>query len=40
MDDVEDQTDTLSSFVKQNTNRSKRSPRQMNGRYDYDKNTI
>ena len=43
MDDVQDQNDTLSNFMKQNSNRShKESPRKnMKNRYGYDdKNTI
>lgn len=41
MDDVEDQNDTLSSFVKENSHMSQRQNRRSkNQRYDFDKNTI
>lgn len=41
MDDVEDQNDTLSSFVRENSHLSHRQNRKSgNQRYDFDKNTI
>lgn len=41
MDDVEDQNDTLTSFVKENSHLSQRqSRRYANQRYGFDKNTI
>lgn len=39
MEDVEDQTDTLSTFVKQNSNGGTKKAIS-NGRYDHDGNTI